>query len=298
MELATINMLYITRAHEVARHVETALGSTGSAMGAGARYRVLHEPTLASATRRLEQGGVEIILLDLALPADEGEDVLGRLRTEYPALPLVVVSPEGNEACGARAVQHGAHDYLPHGSLDGELIARVLRYALERHRLQEMLRQLSLTDELTGTYNRRGFLTLAEHHLKLLPRTRGLLLVLARVEDLALLGSGSEGRDRERLLLATAEVLNATFRASDIIARVEDDEFAVLALDSSADVVEIFGPRLQQNVDARNAAAAGGPRLTLTVGMLSAEPRQRVSVHELLARAHRMRFEAARKRGL
>ncbi|HET7583577.1 MAG TPA: diguanylate cyclase [Gemmatimonadaceae bacterium] len=295
MELATINILYITGEPEVARQLETSLAAVRSATSSAAQYRVLHEPALSGVSRRLEQGGVEVILLDLALPSGDGDEALGRLRAEYPALPLVVVAPPGDEARATRAIQHGAHDYLPHGQLDGELIARVLRYALERHRLQEMLRQLSLTDDLTGTYNRRGFLTLAEHHVKLLPRTRGLLLVVARVEDLNLLGSGSDGRDRERLLLGAAEVLNATFRASDIIARVEDDEFAVLALDSSADVIEIFGPRLQQNVEARNAAA-GGPKLTLTVGMLPAEPRQRISVHELLARAHRVRFEAARKR--
>ena len=162
---------------------------------------------------------------------------------------------------------------------------RALRYAMERQHLQRTLSQLSLADELTGLYNRRGFCTLCEHHLKLASRTRGLVLVSADVEGFAEITERYGEREGDRALLKAADILRATFRASDVIARVGEDEFAVLLVDASSESVEIIRSRLRQRLEAynRREGNARGYALALVYSVTHFPPGETPLLDELLA---------------
>src|SRR5664279_1658249 len=198
-----------------------------------ARFALTHAPVESAAgLARLADGGVDVVIVDAAASPEGAMDALVRSRIEAPDVPVVVLGAGADgDAAGAAALQAGAQDWVARDPLDGPLLARVLRYAIERERLQSTLRQLALTDPLTGLYNRRGFLTLADHHLRLAPRTRGLLLASADVPALKQINE-QHGRDEgDRSLVGAAEVLRETFRASDVVARLGADDFAVLVLD-------------------------------------------------------------------
>lgn len=94
------------------------------------------EPALA----RLGQAGVDVVLLDLGLPDSSGLETFMRARGEAPGHPIVVISGLDDERLALEAVRSGAQDYLVKGRIEGQLLARVLRYAIERKRSEETLR--------------------------------------------------------------------------------------------------------------------------------------------------------------
>jgi len=234
---------------------------------------------------RVSAGGVDVLLVDAAASREGAMDVLVRARIEAPEVPVVMLAGGGDaEQAGAQAIQTGAQDWIVRDPLDGPLLARVLRYAIERERLQATLRQLALTDLLTGLYNRRGFLTLADHHLRLAPRTRGLLLASADLPELERVNA-QMGRDEgDRALLAAAEILRDTFRASDVVARLGSDDFAVLVLDAAEETEDVITPRLRARVKKYNADHPKA-RLAINMGVARYDSASPPIASELLARA-------------
>jgi two-component system, cell cycle sensor histidine kinase and response regulator CckA len=89
--------------------------------------------TLASALDRIRSGGVDVVLVDLGLPDSQGIDTLRRVHAAAPDVPAVVLTGFADEELATRAVREGAQDYLVKGRGDGELLARALTYAIERH---------------------------------------------------------------------------------------------------------------------------------------------------------------------
>ncbi len=183
------------------------------------------------------------------------------------------------------AVQHGAQDWLAATQAEGSVLTRALRYAIERHRLQRTLRELSLTDDLTGLYNRRGFLTLSDHHLKLARRTRGLLLARADITGLRTINKRFGYQEGDRALQAAAEILRASFRVSDVVARLSADEFAVLALDAADETAEVIAPRLRSRVAEHNERPDARYTLDLRIGITRCEREESPTIEDLLARA-------------
>jgi PAS domain S-box-containing protein len=76
---------------------------------------------------------VDVVLLDLGLPDSQGLDTFRSVRAAAAWVPVVVLSGFGDKQTGSIAVAEGAQDYLVKGQVDGELIARAIRYAIERH---------------------------------------------------------------------------------------------------------------------------------------------------------------------
>jgi formate hydrogenlyase transcriptional activator len=98
--------------------------------------------TLSEGIARLALGGIDVVLLDLALPDCTGLETLQRLRAASPWAPvLVVLSGLSDEEISLQAVQEGAQDYLIKGQADSNLLVRSIRYALERGQEQEALRK-------------------------------------------------------------------------------------------------------------------------------------------------------------
>ena len=123
---------------------------------------------------------------------------------------------------------------------------RVIRHARERQRLVVALQSMALKDALTGLYNRRGFITLAEEHMKLAQRT-GACFALAFVDldGMKRINDQLGHEFGDQAIIATADILRSTFRASDIAARLGGDEFIVLVRDATPVVAGRIKKRLQ-----------------------------------------------------
>ena len=95
---------------------------------------------LSTALEKLATGSCDAVLLDLSLPDAYGLETLGRMRRDGPSVPIVVLSGLNNEEVAVKAVEEGAQDYLIKGHTDGALLTRALRYAIQRHRAEENLK--------------------------------------------------------------------------------------------------------------------------------------------------------------
>lgn len=100
---------------------------------------------------RLMEQTPSVVLLDLSLPDSAGLDGLRQIRQARPDLPVVILSGTSDEETAVRAVSEGAQDYLVKGRIDPDLLARSLRYAVERQRLMVELREaLARVKTLSG----------------------------------------------------------------------------------------------------------------------------------------------------
>ena len=161
---------------------------------------------------------------------------------------------------------------------------------------EEKYRSLSLVDELTGLYNRRGFLTMVEHYLKIVKRQKkGIFMLYADFDDLKSINDTWGHQEGDLALIETAKNLKETYRESDIIARISGDEFVVIPVGTDRDCLDIVINRLQKALDSYNAQSNCGYRLSLTVGIAFYDPEHPCTIEELLAQADKSMYE--RKRG-
>ena len=158
-------------------------------------------------------------------------------------------------------------------------------------RIENELRTLSFTDELTGLYNRRGFFTLAEQQLKMATRLkRGVLILYADIDNLKTINDAFGHQEGNTAIIDTANILKSTYRDSDIIARIGGDEFVVFPVGTTEDNVDKIISRLQNNIDIHNAKRASSHRLTLSFGITKCAPDTRTSLESLLVRADKLMY--------
>jgi diguanylate cyclase (GGDEF)-like protein len=180
-----------------------------------------------------------------------------------------------------------------------KLLMRAVQCAVKQYMLQAELGSLALSDELTGVYNRRGFLALAERQLKLGRRSgRAILVFFADVDGLKRINDKFGHKEGDLALVHAAQVLGKTFRDSDVIARFGGDEFAVLALEVSGHSESTIRARLEQNLKELNARHS---RCTLSISLGAVRfdptsPRSPASIEQLMMRADEAMYEEKRRR--
>ncbi|MBI4633800.1 MAG: sensor domain-containing diguanylate cyclase [Deltaproteobacteria bacterium] len=168
----------------------------------------------------------------------------------------------------------------------------VVKDITQRKKMEAEILALSITDQLTGLHNRRGFLSLAEQQLKLANRNkRGLLLFFADVDGLKWINDTLGHEEGDRALVEAAITLRETFRTSDIIARLGGDEFAILSVDITDANSEIFTTRLRDLIDKLNAQENRRYRLSISVGCSHYDPENPCSIDELMVRADKLMYE-------
>jgi serine phosphatase RsbU (regulator of sigma subunit) len=107
--------------------------------------RLLRAETLAAALPLLG-ARIDCVLLDLQLPDAQGLGAVREVRSRSPSIPLIVLTGLDDEAAGVAALSAGAQDYLVKGKVDGDGLARAIRYAISRRRADEAERQLLLAE--------------------------------------------------------------------------------------------------------------------------------------------------------
>lgn len=158
----------------------------------------------------------------------------------------------------------------------------------DRRQMENELRALSLTDELTGLYNRRGFLTLAEQQIRIANRLRKkLYLLTADLDDLKIINDTFGHQEGDAALVETAKILRENFRDSDIIARIGGDEFVVMPIEMSEDKSEMILSRLNGEFEKSGLRY----RISISAGITWYDPEQPVSIDQMLATADNSMYE-------
>jgi diguanylate cyclase (GGDEF)-like protein/PAS domain S-box-containing protein len=162
----------------------------------------------------------------------------------------------------------------------------------ERKELEEELRNMSQRDPLTGLYNRRGFITLAEQQMKIADRmNRGMLLIFVDLDDLKQINDTYGHYQGDRALTDVALLLQKTFREADILARYGGDEFVVLMIETPESGDELFLTRLGEHLEYYNRSEQRPFRLSLSTGFSRYTPGTPVNFNDLLIEADRIMYE-------
>lgn len=252
---------------------------------------------LSEGLERLTKGSIDVVLLDLVLPDSEGLETLHRINRARSNVPIVALGDVYDHTLALKTVQAGAQDYVLKMHVNSNMILRIIRYAIERHRLLEKISSLSLVDELTGLYNRRGFTTLAQQQLNTAERTKDRLsLVYLDLDGMKQINDTYGHPQGDEALIQMANILKETFRKSDIIARMGGDEFAILAVGTSMAGAKALIARLRERLETHNARTTSPWRLAVSVGVALYDPVVPCSLSELLARADGAMYEEKRKK--
>jgi diguanylate cyclase (GGDEF)-like protein/PAS domain S-box-containing protein len=173
----------------------------------------------------------------------------------------------------------------------------IIRNITTRKDMEAKLKDLSNRDELTGLYNRRGFIELIEQQVKVAERMKfGMHLLFADLDHLKEINDNFGHQEGDRALIEIANLLTETFRTSDIVARIGGDEFVAIALKTQEEHAEILKSRLNKSISARNTKGDLPYTLSLSIGIAYCAPEQTTSIENLLAEGDRLMYEAKRNR--
>ena len=98
------------------------------------RLTIVWERNLADGLKRLTDGGIDVVLLDLSLPDSFSIQTLRKTLSQAPEIPVVVLTGLNDKDVAFEAVQNGAQDYLVKGTVDAEILLRSMLHAVERKR--------------------------------------------------------------------------------------------------------------------------------------------------------------------
>ena len=262
----------------------------------------------------------ELIITDILMPHLDGFSLVRRLRAEPLLAGIPVIFQTSNydvseihRLAHASGVQHilrkaaEPHDILravneslkkpttPNrlpqtGQLQRahlEVLAdKLYQKVSELEKANEHLRNLSLTDALTGLNNRRGFMILATGLLKFARRVGyPSHLFYIDLDSLKYINDTFGHAGGDAAISHFARILTDTFRDSDVVGRLGGDEFVVLIADATESDLASVQTRLQSNVDAHNLRVPAGQALSFSLGIIRVEPQSTITMEDLLSQA-------------
>lgn len=182
----------------------------------------------------------------------------------------------------------------PVRSSDGKITAvTVVSKDISRLKtMEERLHALSITDELTGLFNRRGFFALADQHLKLANRRKAKVFILyVDLDGLKKINDTRGHKAGDLALVEMADFLKKSFRDSDAIARIGGDEFVVFPVETSSDNIGTIIARFQEGLRTCNEKKGRGNVLSASVGVACYDSEHPCSLDELLIQADTNMYE-------
>lgn len=258
----------------------------------------------------------DLILLDINMPEMNGYEVCEKLKASETTaqIPIIFISALDRLEEKVRAFELGGVDYITKPFQEQEVLLRVKNQLLiqqqrqklieqnqrleqeiqERLKAEAEVRQLSLTDELTGLYNRRAFFLLAEQQLKIARRTQTLYcLLFADLDGLKKVNDTFGHEMGDRMIVDAAQILKQTFRDADIVARLGGDEFVLFCHIFSGNSKELYA-RLQANLDSFNQKSKRSYLLSISLGVLLGDLDNDFSLEKLVAQADQLMYEHKR----
>ena len=158
------------------------------------------------------------------------------------------------------------------------------------------IHELSLRDELTGLYNRRGFYVLAEQAFQLAQRTRASFSVLFFDMDNLKQVNDEFGHDiGSELLKEMSVLLVQTFRKTDVIGRIGGDEFVVAGESNDPEMTNVV-LRLNEAVAQANNLPKRQYPLSFSMGSMASEKGTTATLEDLLSQADAIMYEEKRRK--
>jgi diguanylate cyclase (GGDEF)-like protein len=210
---------------------------------------------------------------------------------------VIVLTGFDDDRTATISIQRGMQDYLVKKMINSDALYKSIRYAIARQRMITLLFNMSMVDELTKLYNRRGFYKLAEHDMNMAKR-KGLWLSISfiDIDGMKDINDSFGHIEGDRALLDVADILRMTFRESDVIARIGGDEFAAVGLSDNPIDAKVLKERLNQCANKLLEQEKRPYRLSLSIGVASHFSNQLFNLEKLMLEADQFMYQDKQQR--
>lgn len=261
------------------------------------------QPIIDKEEKETWPDGRETWVLTTKLPwRDAGGQILGTMGISQDITERKLAEQElrtYKEGLETLVAQRTAELVRVNVQLERDIAARKLaerslaEKASELARSNQILENISLTDDLTGLYNRKGFLALASHRVKLANRNREpFSIAFIDLDHLKEINDRFGHLEGDRALKDAANLLRECFRDSDIVARLGGDEFVIFI--AEADEGQI-ARRIEERLSAHQSRAERRYRLSFSMGVVGCGDSEADDVEALLKKADGLMYQHKRK---
>ncbi len=233
-------------------------------------YEVILAATGEDGVKKVEEEKPDVVLMDISLPGINGTEALKRIRTINPIQSVIMLTAFATVENAIQALKEGASDFVKK-PFENEHLIHIVNQAVEKSRtltekekLEEEVRRLSITDDLTGLYNHRHFFKTLESELTRLRRQKtSLSLLMLDVDNFKRYNDTHGHVEGDRVLKKIGEIITHSIRHNvDSGYRYGGDEFASLLIGASLEQALTIAERIRLTIE-----DAGFKDITVSVGL-------------------------------
>lgn len=290
----TVKILVIEHNEQDKMHVKRVFSEIR-----GIKCELCFAEGFAKAIELLQYGNVDLILLDLMLPDLHGNSNLESIFGKYSEIPVIILSNLANEDMALDAVRKGAQDYLIKSEMNLYPLQRIVNCSIERNRLKVKMSQLSVTDDLTKLYNRRGFLRMTQQQLELARRLqKDIGLFFIDIDGMKEINDFFGHHQGDQALIDTSQILRDACRITDVIGRLGGDEFGI-SLIQGMNCIKNIESRIRKRIEMHNRTCLRKYKLSVSIGNYHINAQSCVDIQKPLAEADKMMYlEKSKKKQL
>jgi len=233
-------------------------------------YDVVVATTGEDGVKKVEEERPDVVLMDINLPGIDGNEALRQIRSNHPHQCIIVLTAFATVENAIYALKEGAFDFLKKPFENEHLIHTVnqcveqYKTLREKENLEEEVRRLSITDDLTGLYNHRHFFKTLEAELARLKRQKtSLSLLMFDLDNFKKYNDLYGHLEGDRVLKTVGEIVKNSIRSNvDTGYRYGGDEFTVLLIGASADRARSIAERIRTSIE-----QAKSHHITVSIGL-------------------------------
>jgi len=243
-------------------------------------YEVLAASTGEEGVLKVETEHPEVVLmdmsLDMCLPVTGGNETLRKIKQIQPSPAVIMLAAYPTVDGAIEALKQGASDFIKK-PFENDYLLHIVHQSIanfrtlrEKERLEEEVRRLSITDDLTGLYNYRHFYKTLESELARLKRQKtSLCLMMVDIDNFKRYNDRFGHLEGDKALKKIGEILNRSIRSNvDSGYRYGGDEFAILLIGASIDQGRVIGERIRASIE-----EAGFLHITASIGLAEFQDR-------------------------
>jgi two-component system, cell cycle response regulator len=233
-------------------------------------FEVITSPAGEAGVKRVMEEQPEVVLIDINLPGMDGTEALRRIRKIDPLTSVIMLTAFVTVDNAIQALKEGASDFVKKPFENDHLIHIVhqsldkYRTQKDKERLEEEVRRLSITDDLTGLYNYRQFYKTLESELARLKRQKtSLSLLMFDLDNFKRYNDRYGHLEGDKVLRKIGEIINRSIRSNvDSGYRYGGDEFAVLLIGATNDQALTIAERIRSSIE-----QSGFQDITVSIGL-------------------------------
>jgi len=239
-------------------------------------YNVIIASTGEEGVLKAEKEKPEVVLMDINLPGIDGNESLRRIRKNNPLQCVIMLTAFATVDNAIQALKEGATDFVKK-PFENEHLIHIVNQALEKSRtllerakLEEEIRRLSITDDLTGLYNHRHFFKTLESELVRMKRQKtALSLLMFDLDHFKRYNDLYGHLEGDKVLKKVGEIVRNSIRNNvDSGYRYGGDEFAALLIGASLDQTLAIAERIRSSIE-----QAGFQDVTVSIGLVEFQDR-------------------------